>query len=70
MKISNSDLYRMRELCCGCAACFSICKSKAILMIEDSEGFEYPVVDEDKCIGCKMCIRVCPIKVERLKEVH
>ncbi len=31
-------------------------------MKEDREGFEYPEIDEEKCIKCGMCLRVCPMK--------
>ena len=31
-------------------------------MVEDEEGFEYPQIDESKCIDCCQCVRVCPIK--------
>ena len=31
-------------------------------MVEDEEGFEYPQIDESKCIYCYQCIKVCPIK--------
>lgn len=30
-------------------------------MLEDSEGFNYPNVDKDKCVDCKLCEKVCPI---------
>ena len=33
-------------------------------MVEDEEGFEYPQIDEKKCVGCHQCIKVCPIKLE------
>lgn len=55
-------LYKTNKECCGCSACFSICPRNAISMIEDGEGFEYPVIDEDKCISCLLCLRVCPFK--------
>lgn len=55
-------LYEEKVLCCGCTACFAICPKSAITMIEDDEGFDYPVIDEDKCIRCYMCVKVCPIK--------
>ena len=31
------------------------------MMIEDKEGFRYPMVDKDKCIDCHLCEKVCPI---------
>lgn len=55
-------LYKDKKECCGCAACFSVCPRKAISMIEDEEGFEYPAIDESKCISCYLCIKVCPFK--------
>lgn len=55
-------LYERKELCCGCSACFAACPVSAIQMIEDEEGFEYPVIDEETCIQCKKCVAVCPIK--------
>lgn len=35
---------------------------------EDEEGFEYPQINDDKCIRCYQCIKVCPIKATR--EMH
>ena len=32
--------------CCGCSACNSICSHDAIKMIENEEGFPYPIIDE------------------------
>ena len=55
-------LYEKKALCCGCTACYSICPRKAIQMIEDEDGFEYPVIQENLCVNCKQCIKVCPIK--------
>ena len=53
-------LFNNNTECCGCGACFSICPREAISMIEDKEGFEYPVIKEDKCIRCYKCLKVCP----------
>lgn len=53
-------LYKRKEECCGCSACYAICPKEAISMERDEEGFEYPQVDEEKCIKCNMCLRVCP----------
>ena len=55
-------LYEEKTLCCGCTACFAICPKSAIAMVEDDEGFDYPVINESKCIRCYMCVKVCPIK--------
>ena len=55
-------LFRIKEECCGCSACFSICPQKAIIMLPDVEGFLYPHILTDKCIKCKCCIGVCPMK--------
>ena len=46
--------------CFGCEACMQICPKKAISMLEDEEGFRYPVIDKDKCINCNLCRNSCP----------
>lgn len=48
------------RLCFECRACEQICNKKAISMIEDNEGFSYPVIDQNKCIDCGLCQTVCP----------
>lgn len=55
-------LYSRKEECCGCTACYAICSKGAISMVEDGEGFEYPQIDEGKCVRCYMCLKVCPLK--------
>lgn len=54
-------LYKRKEECCGCTACYAICPKEAISMVEDEEGFEYPQIDESKCVRCYQCIRYLPI---------
>ncbi len=46
--------------CTGCEACASICPMHCIDMKPNSDGFFYPVIDDDKCIKCKKCIKTCP----------
>lgn len=65
---SKPILFEKKEDCCGCAACVAICPKEAINMIEDEEGFDYPVVKENLCIQCFMCVRVCPIKEAKVIE--
>lgn len=55
-------LFERKEECCGCWSCYSICPKNAIIMNEDDEGFEYPNIDQKKCIMCKLCLSVCPLK--------
>lgn len=55
-------LYNRKEECCGCTSCYAICPKEAIFMIEDEEGFEYPQINEKKCIMCRQCLQVCPMK--------
>lgn len=49
------------EKCTGCGACCAICPTKAITMKIDEEGFEYPVVEEEKCIHCGKCYEKCHV---------
>ena len=50
-----------KKMCCGCSACLSACSQNAIKFKKDEFGFNYPEVDESKCINCGMCELVCPI---------
>lgn len=52
---------KIKERCCGCSACYSICPVDAIEMVDDDEGFEYPYINTSICIKCNKCRRVCPI---------
>lgn len=55
-------LYNRKEECCGCTACYAICPKEAISMVEDEEGFLYPIVEPEKCIRCYKCLTVCAFK--------
>lgn len=56
------DLCSEKALCCGCAACYSICPVGAIMMKADEKGFRYPEIDEELCIRCQQCLNVCAFK--------
>lgn len=47
--------------CCGCTACASICKHKAIKLSTDEKGFVYPVFNSNLCVNCGLCDNVCPV---------
>ena len=46
--------------CYGCEACMQACHKGAIAMVEDEEGFRYPVIEESLCVHCNLCRKVCP----------
>lgn len=56
-------LFRKKENCCGCGACYNICPTQAIAMTQDYNGFFYPTIMQNKCVGCEKCIQVCPIRI-------
>lgn len=47
------------KYCYGCGNCANVCPTGAIRMVENSEGFLMPQVDESKCIHCGKCDRNC-----------
>ena len=65
MAHQKGPIYKRKEECCGCTACYAICPKEAISMVEDEEGFEYPQIDESKCVRCYQCLKVCPFKVAK-----
>lgn len=50
-----------KSKCTGCGACKCSCPQMCIAMVEDSEGFLYPKVDEKLCVHCGKCDGVCPV---------
>lgn len=56
-------IYKSKENCCGCSACYNICPVGAIKMEADDEGFLYPTINEKACIKCNKCINVCNFKL-------
>ena len=54
------DVIIEKERCSGCGACMASCPKDAISMQRDSEGFDFPHIDETLCIDCGLCQKVCP----------
>ena len=50
-----------KEQCTGCAACYNACSQDTISMVQNKEGFLYPVINKEKCISCHQCSRSCGI---------
>ncbi len=53
-------VYSSRENCSGCGYCSHICPRKAISLKENSDGYVYPVIDQELCIDCGACRKTCP----------
>lgn len=68
-----SDYFKTqnRKDCCGCSACAQKCPYGAISMVENENGFKYPIINQDRCTHCNMCSKVCPFKnTEDLSQDH
>lgn len=61
-RLEKQFIFVKKENCCGCTSCYAVCPNGAISMIEDQEGFKYPVVNEEKCVKCFRCVDVCGFK--------
>jgi len=52
-------IFDNKNECCGCGVCALSCPQRCITMIEDEEGFSYPVLNQDKCSDCGLCKKIC-----------
>lgn len=57
-------IFDEKKDCSGCGLCSFSCPRNAIIMLQDTEGFIYPEINEDLCIKCGKCVSVCPQKQE------
>ncbi len=48
-----------KKTCNGCSTCALVCPKGAIEMVEDNEGFIYPVIIDSNCIKCGKCLNTC-----------
>ena len=59
-----------KHKCTNCMACYNICPTDAIEIIEDNEGFAYPSINEEKCTHCGLCTKKCPaLNLDQVKEI-
>ena len=75
LKIEFSKDKRLYEIagkrnCTGCGACASTCPRECIQMVENEEGFPYPLIDHTKCIRCGICLRNCPAEPEDDEKIQ
>ena len=56
------NISKIKEKCVGCKSCEQSCPKHCISMIENKEGFWYPVVNEKKCVECELCLKKCPVE--------
>ncbi len=57
--------YVITGLCCGCGACAAVCKTGAVSVSLNEEGFYHYSIDQSKCVKCGMCRSVCPFAESR-----
>ena len=55
--------------CYGCSACFNICPKNAIKMVENSNGFLSPEINNALCVDCGLCDKTCPCNTKTAKSL-
>lgn len=67
-KPSNKNVGQIQHCnCTGCAVCQVVCKVGAIKMIEEQDGFSYPMVDNQRCVKCGICYEKCHTNIPNNK---
>lgn len=51
----------VENFCTGCAACTSVCPTKALSIGKDKYGYNISQFDRSKCINCDRCEGICPV---------
>ncbi|MFH0861404.1 MAG: 4Fe-4S binding protein [Candidatus Altiarchaeota archaeon] len=58
----KAEVLRDNDRCVDCCACFGVCPTKAISIVERKM-----VLDNDECIRCGACVEACPTRALKLK---
>lgn len=67
---ADTQPYGITGVCCGCGACAAVCKTGAVSVSLNSEGFYHYAIDADKCVRCGQCRNVCPFVSPAGKDLH
>lgn len=59
----HGKIEKDRKKCVDCCACFGVCPTNAITIVEHKMRFNH-----DECIRCGNCVEVCPTKALDLKK--
>lgn len=51
--------FNFDQYCYGCTSCKTVCPVKAIVMIDNKDGFKIPYINASKCINCNLCDNIC-----------
>jgi coenzyme F420-reducing hydrogenase beta subunit len=67
-RLANTICELNDQHCTGCGACAVACPKSCIDMIENSEGFLFPVIS-DGCVNCGKCNNICPVLRKPVESV-
>ena len=62
------DIICEQSKCTGCGLCRNVCPTGAIEMIENQEGFLFPLIKKEKCINCSKCSKRCPVNAKIMRN--
>lgn len=58
-----------KKRCTGCTACKNICPVNAIEMMENTQGFLFPEINQETCVDCGLCRKTCPVIADKKATV-
>lgn len=53
------------EKCFGCMKCQALCPQNAIFIERNEEGFDFPRIEQSKCVNCGLCRKECIANIEK-----